>query len=658
LINKVIAFAVALFFCLILQIITDPSMLLRCFILNILFICLLVFHLEAQTEPNTVDSVLIETEDERNKPLGDSTPVYYFSFSETNPKFIDTSLQDFEIPNPGWKKRNSYVADLGHLGTAQFPLLWESSTKAGFRSGMDMFDYMRLRVEEIPFYEIGGKRPFTDLYYSQINLQNVQLKANFAHQILPALYYSVHYAILNYNGYFKGQRSRHQDVALNFRYSKNKYKAHFIFISNNNNQSENGGLTLQTLGLNDLLFLVNQPVALNVQNDGSPKHENKHQTLHFRQYFNNKAASPNSSIGHHFNFENNIYKYFDKNPESDSAYYGNFQTNNRGIRHYIRHRLAENELNWRQAFGGTLDKSPLILKLALSHSFNEIFQQPQLFYVNNFAATVQLYENIDGAFKYNAALKIVNSRLGLDFWLKADLSYAIKDYVKVGGNILYQRYEPTQTSRQFYVSGTRIWENNNSLKQIEEFSLQAYLAWPKFWGKFEIKNHSIGRAVYYDTAAIVRQMPGSANIMQLILRQDLHVWKFHLENEAVWQRVISGNAVFRLPELLLRHKLYFESKVFKTVKLRTGVSFRYMSSYYANAYFPILGVFHLQNEQLMKFYPQADIFISAKIWQMRFFVNAENLTYYLNGWQNYFTAPYYPTPNWFVRLGLSWQIFD
>jgi hypothetical protein len=153
-------------------------------------------------------------------------------------------------------------------------------------------------------------------------------------------------------------------------------------------------------------------------------------------------------------------------------------------------------------------------------------------------------------------------------------------------------------------------------------------------------------------------MPGTANIIQLRLKQDIHLWKFHLENDVVWQRILSGKAVYRLPELIFRHGLYFESKVFKTVKLRTGINFRYMSSYSANAYFPILANFNLQNEQLISFQPVADIFVSVKIWQLRFFVNAENLTYYLNGWQNYYTTPNYATANWFVRLGASWQLFD
>jgi hypothetical protein len=629
--------------------------------LSLLFLLLTIYpseFLSAQTDSLGVDSSYTESEDERNKPLGDTTSVYRYSFSDNSPKLIDSTLNDFENPNPGWRERMPYQSDLGHLGTAVFSLLWQSSPKAGFRTGMDIFSYLRLKPEDIPIYKIGGNKPFTDLYYSQINLQNVQLRANFAHQILPSLYYGIHYSIINYNGYFKGQRSRHQDVALNFRYFKKRYEANFGFVNNVNNQSENGGVVVQSLSLTDPLFLINQDVQLNAQNNGSPKHENAHQTVNLRHYLYNEVNAAKSAFGHHFRFENNSFKFFDKNPAIDSSYYGAFQTNNRGIRHYLRHRLIENELNWQRALFGTLKNSPLLIKVALVHSFHQVFQQPSEFNVNNFALSLNLSENTENNLNYTADLKIMNSRLGVDFWLQGALSYAIKDYFRVGGKLLYQQYEPEQTARQFYLSGVNIWNNTNSLKQTQELSLNAYIAWPKFWGKFEINNHTISRSVYFDTTAQLSQMQGSANIVQLMLRQDLHIWKFHLENEAIWQTVLSGKEVFRLPELILRHKFYFESKVLKTVKLRTGIAFRYMTSFYTNAYFPVLGAFYLQNEQLMNFYPQADIFVSAKIWQLRFFVNAENLTYYLNGWQNYYNAPYYPTPNWFVRFGVSWQLFD
>lgn len=625
-----------------------------------LFFCLIspLLVLEAQTDTFAVDSIRTDLDEDLDRPLGDTTSVRYYYQTDPIVRFIDTTLNGFESPSIPWKKPVGFFSDLGHLGTPIYPLLWSSEAKAGFRSGLDMFTYLRLKPEDIPFYEIGGKKPFTDLYYSQINMQHVMLRANFAHQFNKSLYYSIHYGLINYNGFFRGQRSRHQDVALNFRYRKKNYLAYLSFINNSNNQSENGGVVTESTGLVDQLFLTNQPVQLLVRNDGSPKHENSHQTLSFRQYFNNAKESPTSAFGHHLLLQNNRYKFFDKGPAADSAFYGNFQTNNRGIRHYMKHFLIENEINWQKAFGGTLDKTSLHLKVFVSHSLNRVNQEPERFWVNNFAAGIMLSDRMNGPFNYSADAKFVNSRLGLDFWLRGKAAYRLNNLLSIGSSALFQRYEPEQTARIFFISGTEIWNNRGLLKQTQEFTLQGFLAWPRFWGKFEIQNQTISQAVYYDTEAIVRQMSGAANILQMILRQDFHVWKFHLENEIVWQRVLAGNAIFRLPEWLFRNKLYFESKVFKTMRLRSGVALRYTSAYFANAYFPVLGSFYLQDSQLMNYYPQADIFVSVKIWQLRFFVNAENLTYYINGMQNQYTAPYYPNPNWFIRIGASWQLFD
>ncbi len=611
------------------------------------------------------DSMRLETEDERDRPLGDTTTVYYYYLNEGVLTHIDTALSGFEYPKHEWRSTSTVYTDLGHLGTALSPLLWQAKPNAGFRSGLDNFSPYRLKLDDIPYFSIGGKRPYTDLYYSQINMKNVLLRARFAHQATPYFYYSLHYGLLNYNGYFEGNRSRHQDIGLNLRYSKSKYSAYFTFINNANNQSENGGLQSTALSLINNLFLANEPVNLNTQTDGTPKHENRHQTICYRQFWYNakidSASGKNnarSAVGHQLLFENNRYKYFDKNPADDSSFYANFQTNNRGIRHFMLHQVLENELSFQQALGGTLEQAPIVVRAFLSHRWNRVFQEPDRFYVNNFAVGAELYDRLNGPLSYRADLKAMNSRLGIDFWLRGKMNLKIKDFLALGGNMIFQRYEPEQTARRLYVSQALIWDNSNMLKQTQELSLNANIAWPRFWGSFEFGNHTITKPIYFDSTATARQMPGTANIIQLRLKQDVHLWKFHLENDVVWQRILSGKAVYRLPELIFRHSLYFESKVFKTVKLRTGVNFRYMSSYSANAYYPILANFNLQNEQLLSFQPVADIFVSVKIWQLRFFVNAENLTYYLNGWQNYYTAPNYATANWFVRLGASWQLFD
>lgn len=611
----------------------------------------------AQSDTTSVDSIRVFSEDERDKPLGDTTSVLFYYLDENNIRAIDTSLAEFEYPNFFWRMPNGgLLSDLGHPGTALFPLIFETSAKAGFRTGTDIFSNYRLRPNDIPIYEIGEKKPFTDLFYSQINMQHVLLRANFAHQVTDNLYYSLHYSLLNYNSYFQGHRSRHQDIALNLRYQKGQYTSYITFVNNANNQSENGGLVNDVLSLTDMLFLNSIPVQLNVQNNGSPKHENRHQQINYYHFLKNDSDNSKSIIGHIFRFENNRYKFFDSNP--DSVFYKTFQTNNRGLRHFVQHVALDNEINWQRAFGGNLIKTPLLFKVFIGHSWNRVDQEPELFTVNNFYVGAEIRDKTDGPISYLADTRLVNSRLGIDFWIRGKVNFKIKDFISVGSSLLFQRYEPAQTARQFYISQTRLWDNINRLSQSQDFTLRAFLAWPKFWGRFDMINHTLTKAVYYDENAFVQQMSGTANILILKLKQDVHLWKFHLENEVFWQRVLKGSTVFRLPEFVFKNKLYFESGVFKTVRLRTGLSFRYVSSYFANAYFPILGSFYIQDNQKINYLPQADVFISAKIWQLRFFINAENLTYYLNESQNYFVAPHYAVPNWFIRFGASWQLFD
>ncbi len=173
-----------------------------------------------------------------------------------------------------------------------------------------------------------------------------------------------------------------------------------------------------------------------------------------------------------------------------------------------------------------------------------------------------------------------------------------------------------------------------------------------------LSNHTISNPIYFDSLALAQQYNGSANILQMQLNQNLNLGVFHLDNEVIWQQVLAGADVYRLPQLLFRHQLYYEGRPYKTVFMRAGTTFRYMTAFNTNAYFPLTGQFHLQDDQTLSFYPVLDLFLSVKIWQLRFFVNAENLTYYLWGQQNYYEAAFYPQPNFIIRIGASWQLFD
>jgi hypothetical protein len=148
-----------------------------------------------------------------------------------------------------------------------------------------------------------------------------------------------------------------------------------------------------------------------------------------------------------------------------------------------------------------------------------------------------------------------------------------------------------------------------------------------------------------------------ANVMQIRVKQNFKVWRFHLDNEALWQRILAGSDVLRLPEFSLKHSLYGEGKLFKTMFVRTGASVRWWSSYYMNGYMPLTQQFYVQNQLKANFYPVIDYFISARVYQMRVFVNVENILQMVT-LQPYFVAPHYAQPNWLIRLGFSWRLFD
>ena len=126
----------------------------------------------------------------------------------------------------------------------------------------------------------------------------------------------------------------------------------------------------------------------------------------------------------------------------------------------------------------------------------------------------------------------------------------------------------------------------------------------------------------------------------------------------VWQPVLSGANFFRFPELVLKHNLYFESMVFKkVVRLKVGASVRYNTNYKGYGYTPVVGQFYLQNERMLTFYPMINVYLAAKIWQFKVFVTGENLMQLITG-ENFYATVHNPYPNFLVRLGVGWRLFD
>ena len=90
--------------------------------------------------------------------------------------------------------------------------------------------------------------------------------------------------------------------------------------------------------------------------------------------------------------------------------------------------------------------------------------------------------------------------------------------------------------------------------------------------------------------------------------------------------------------------------------LQTGITFNYFTSYYMNAYNPLLAEFYVQTDREFGDFPRLDFFINAKIRQTRIYIKAEHFNAAFTGY-DYFSAPNNPYRDFSVRFGVVWNFF-
>jgi hypothetical protein len=133
--------------------------------------------------------------------------------------------------------------------------------------------------------------------------------------------------------------------------------------------------------------------------------------------------------------------------------------------------------------------------------------------------------------------------------------------------------------------------------------------------------------------------------------------KFALDNTVMYQKVLNGDNIINVPQVITRNTLYFADHLFKkALFLQTGVILNYFTTYNMNAYDPLLAEFYVQNETELGNFPRLDFFINAKIRQTRIYLKAEHFNSSFTGY-NYYSAPTYPYRDFTVRFGLVWNFF-
>lgn len=175
--------------------------------------------------------------------------------------------------------------------------------------------------------------------------------------------------------------------------------------------------------------------------------------------------------------------------------------------------------------------------------------------------------------------------------------------------------------------------------------------------------NSIKNYYYFGEDRMIHIYDKNINIFSAKISLPIRFWKFGLENDFIFQEALSGKGVYRIPQIITRNTLYFQTRLSfigdkKVAFLQTGVTFNMFSSYMANSYNPLYSDYYLQNSQAVGNFPVIDLFLNVKVRTMRIFVIGQHFNNVLSSKNNYFSAPNQPYTDFIFRFGIIWNFFS
>ncbi len=177
------------------------------------------------------------------------------------------------------------------------------------------------------------------------------------------------------------------------------------------------------------------------------------------------------------------------------------------------------------------------------------------------------------------------------------------------------------------------------------------------WINADVNFTNIDNFTFFNANNAPEQFEDQIVYVKAKVNREFKFWKLALDNTVMYQNVSSGSSVFRVPELVTRNTFYYADDWFegKPMLVNIGVTFKYFTKYFANAYNPLLGEFTIQNTEEIGF-TTFDVFFNARVRRTRIYLKVDNVTSSFSK-KNYFSAPNYPYRDFTVRFGLVWNWF-
>jgi len=211
---------------------------------------------------------------------------------------------------------------------------------------------------------------------------------------------------------------------------------------------------------------------------------------------------------------------------------------------------------------------------------------------------------------------------------------------------------------QTYYSNHWSWDRNFTRQTGQ--SLMMEWSFPDKQWAVTLKASIVSGYLYFNTDALPDQLHASFPVAEATLRKSFHAGPFHSRFDLTGQYTPAEQlplpALVAFNSTYLHHDLHFKSTG-GMLELEYGWDFRYFTGYRGYAYRPATGIFYLQNERMLGYYPMVSLFAQVKIKRTRIFVQYNHLLGFLLK-EDYFPALHYPYPEPYFKYGLYWHFYD
>ncbi len=600
-----------------------------------------------------------------------------------------------------WFHDTTFQQDLGAVGSASRPLLYQPNLQLGARFGRNVFDKFARDATTVPYYD--SRSPFSFFRVVQSGAGEQVFEISYSRSLKKNFSIGFAYERIASNKILAARSSRdglveHSNLLLFGRYQNESERYHLLFnVSNVRHRAiEQGGIRPLTFKSaptgtspdsvvtgethpSDMFNYARERVYLSQAVNNEDRDE-----LYFTQTY--RLLSRGLTLYHTFDAKRQYNSYSDQalqplSPGSNNVlFYPSVLRNTSAILDRAEYRQVENTVGVLgrtdaveyRLYGRLRDASltsqslvvdrylgsvpttglPLV-EVAPKRTFNEVFLG------GTAAFNYRTIYAIETAGELHAVSIGSPYQNYPEYWLRAAIRTG-----PFSVEALRSSYSPTLTQQEL-VGNNYEWHNIGRFDNTNTSQLTARLRLkvPNILGltkqSFEASGGvvNIGNLVYYNTLGVPEQADVARNLVIVAARYQARLGRVGFDNQATYTQ--GGNVDgLRIPTLVTNSRVFYESFIFnKALFSQTGAEFYYQSSFKAFDYSPSTQQFYQQDHFTIRNYPVLDVFFTAKIKTVVIFLKAAYVNQGIldNG---YFTTPFYTGYPRRFQLGVKWNFYN